>query len=56
MLSTGSKTEDLSPVEEKPSKIAPTPAGIATENKAEVGGVPANKQEEEEESDNDDIL
>ena len=53
MLSTGSKAEDLSPVEEKPSKIA---AGTAIENKQEVGGVPANKQEEEEESDNDDIL
>ena len=52
-LPIGSKSEDLSPVE---NKAGPTP--LVTENKPEVGGVPATKQEEdlEEDSDNEDIL
>ena len=54
MPSIGSKTEDLSPVEEK-TEPAPALASTAAQNKPEVGGVPVSKQEEEE-SDDDDIL
>ena len=50
MLSTGSKVEDLSPVEEKLGKIEAIAATV--KSIPEVGGA----TEEEEESDNDDIL
>ena len=55
MLSTGSKVEDLSPVEEKLGKIEAIAATV--KSTPEVGGATVNKpEEEEEESDNDDIL